>query len=145
MSQLSRHKRITLVEDTPSDVFLLRQALSEHGVECMLEVIKDGEQALHYLARLDTGTEAVPDLIVLDISLPRHDGLEVLGTCRTSAALQHVPILVLTSSDSPREQARAEQLGVSDYVRKPILLDDFMRVGQRIKRLLEPEARSVAP
>jgi len=136
--------RITLVEDTPSDVYLLRHALEEHGVYCILDVIKDGEQAIRYLGRLAEGLETAPDLVVLDISLPRYDGLEVLSACRQTSAMEHVPVLILTSSDSPREQARAEQLGVSDYVRKPILLDDFMQVGLRIKQLLEPKARSIA-
>jgi CheY-like chemotaxis protein len=144
LSEVRSPKLITLVEDTPSDVYLLRKALEEHGVDCTLEVIKDGEQAIRYLGRLAEGVETAPDLIVLDLSLPRYDGLEVLSACRQTSGMEGIPILVLTSSDSPREQARAEQLGISDYVRKPILLDDFMQVGLRIKQLLEPKARSFA-
>lgn len=139
----SARKRITLVEDNPSDVFLLRRALEEHGVSYTLQVVRDGEQALTYLNKLQHGDESAPDLLILDLNLPRHDGIEVLAGCRKSNSLQAVPIIVLTSSDSPKERERAEQLGVTDYVRKPIMLDDFMAVGGRIRRLLE--SRSAAP
>ena len=145
LSEVQSPNRITLVEDTPSDVYLLRSALEQYGVNYTLEVIQDGERAILYLGRLTDGVEIAPDLVVLDLSLPRYDGLEVLSACRQIAAMEHVPILVLTSSASPREQARAEQLGISAYVRKPILLDDFMQVGLRIKELLQPKARSIAP
>lgn len=136
MLRESRPKRIVLVEDNPSDVFLLRRALEEHDVDYTLEVIRDGEQALKYLARLESGVDTRPDLLVLDLNLPRHDGIEVLTSCRETPGLDSVPIIVLTSSDSPKERERAEELGVSDYVRKPLLLDEFMAVGGRIRSLL---------
>lgn len=136
MLRESREKRVVLVEDNPSDVFLLRQALEEHAVTYTLEVIRDGEQALKYLERLESGEDSAPDLLILDLNLPRHDGIEVLASCRATPSLQPVPIIVLTSSDSPKEREKAEELGVSDYVRKPIMLDEFMAVGGRIKALL---------
>ncbi len=136
MVRESNQKRIVLVEDNPSDVYLLRQALEEHNVQYALEVIRDGEQALKYLGRLDAEELTPPDLLILDLNLPRHDGIEVLASCRGTRSLEVVPILVLTSSDSPKERDRAEQLGVSDYVRKPIMLEEFMAVGGRIKALL---------
>jgi CheY-like chemotaxis protein len=131
-----RPQRIVLVEDNPSDVFLLRRALEEHGVNYTLAVIRDGEEALKYLGRLESQEESTPDLLVLDLNLPRHDGIEVLTTCRESPCLRSVPVLVLTSSDSPKERERAEGLGVSAFVRKPITLDEFMAVGGRIRSLL---------
>jgi CheY-like chemotaxis protein len=137
MSLNSAPKRIVLVEDNPSDVFLLRRALEEYGVAYTLELVRDGEQALKYLDRLAAGQEPMPDLVVLDLNLPRHDGLEVLASCRRSSTLASLPILILTSSDSPMERERAEELGVSDYVRKPIMLDEFMAVGGRIRILFE--------
>jgi chemotaxis family two-component system response regulator Rcp1 len=143
MLRESRQKRIVLVEDNPSDVFLLRRALEENSVDYTLEVIRDGEEALKYLGRLESGESVAPDLLILDLNLPRHDGIEVLTSCRETPSLRLVPIIVLTSSDSPKERERAEQLGVSDYVRKPIMLDEFMAVGGRISNLLA--GRSAAP
>ncbi len=129
-------KRIVLVEDNPSDVFLLERALDEHAVGYSIEIMRDGEQALRYLDNLKSNGNAMPDLIILDLNLPRHDGIEVLVKCRAVEELAHVPVMILTSSDSPKERERAEQLGVCDYVRKPILLDEFMAVGGRIKQVL---------
>jgi CheY-like chemotaxis protein len=130
-------KRILVVEDNPSDVYLLRRALDEHGVPHTIDVIRDGEQALKYAERAAAPAEPAPDLIVMDLNLPRYDGIEVLSTWRNVASLQSIPILVLTSSDSPKERQRAEELGVSDFVRKPIMLDEFMAVGGRIKALFD--------
>jgi chemotaxis family two-component system response regulator Rcp1 len=134
--RITHRKHIILVEDNPSDVFLLRQALAESGVDYSLEVIADGEKALKYLTDLHGRTEVAPDLVILDLNLPRHTGIEVLENCRHNRALPGVPIVVFTSSESPQERQRVEELGVADYVRKPLLLEDFMAVGGRIKKLL---------
>lgn len=129
-------KKIVLVEDNPSDVFLLERALDEHEVSYSLKVIRDGEQALFYLDGLEKSGGDMPDLIILDLNLPRHDGIEVLAKCRGMEKFLEIPVMILTSSDSPKERERAEELGVHDYVRKPIMLDDFMAVGGRIKAVL---------
>ncbi len=139
----SSHKRIMLIEDNPSDVYLLRRSLDEHGISCDLEVVRDGEEALKHFERLQTDVALLPDLVVLDLNLPRHDGIEVLESCRRIAACASVPVMILTSSESPTERRRAEELGVSDYVRKPIMLDEFMAVGGRIKSIFE--GRSASP
>jgi two-component system, chemotaxis family, response regulator Rcp1 len=135
-------KRILLMEDNPSDVFLLRRALEQHHVEYSLELVRDGEQALAMLNNIASGTEPQPDLIVLDLNLPRHDGIEVLAHCRSFPQLEAVAVMILTSSDSPGEKARAEELSVADFVRKPILLDDFMALGGRIKGILDGRSAS---
>ncbi len=137
LSRESTPKIIVLIEDNPSDVFLLRRALEEHGVVHTLRLVRDGEEAIKYFDRLGAGDELMPDLVVLDLNLPRHDGIEVLACCRKVRALASLPILILTSSDSPMERERAEQFGISDYVRKPIMLDEFMSVGGRIRSLFE--------
>jgi CheY-like chemotaxis protein len=130
-------KRIVLMEDNPSDVFLLRRALDQHKVDYTLELVRDGERALELLDGIAAGDSPVPDLIVLDLNLPRHDGIEVLAHCRSLTKLQSVSVMILTSSDSPGEKARAEQLCVASFLRKPILLDDFMALGGRIREILE--------
>lgn len=135
--------RILLMEDNPSDVFLLKRALDQHSVHYDLVLIRDGEQALAALNDIAAGGQARPDLIVLDLNLPRHDGIEILTHCRSLSPLENMAIMILTSSDSPGEKARAEELSVSDFVRKPILLDDFMALGGRIKQIIE--GRSATP
>jgi CheY-like chemotaxis protein len=130
-------KRIVLMEDNPSDIFLLRRALDEHGVTYRLETVSDGERAFELVSDIGAGKERAPDLMILDLNLPRHDGIEVLQKCRSLDALRGVPCMILTSSDSPRERDRAESLGVNAFVHKPIMLDDFMELGAHVRKLLE--------
>ncbi len=131
------------MEDNPSDIFLLRRALDEHGVAYSLEVVGDGERALAILDDVEAGRQPVPDLLIVDLNLPRHDGIEVLQKRSLIDAVRDVPVMILTSSDSPREREQAEALKVNDFVRKPIMLDDFMALGGRVRNLLN--GQSVAP
>lgn len=133
-------KRILVMEDNQSDIFLLRRALDQHGVDYTLDLVRDGEKAIDMLNRIASGAAPVPDLVVLDLNLPRHDGIEVLTRCRSFPELQAMRVLILTSSDSPTERARAGELRVTEFLRKPILLDDFMALGGRIKEILERES-----
>src|SRR5689334_24834489 len=97
--------------------------------------MRDGGQAIEYLDRCQT--DAKPELIILDLNLPKEDGIEVLERYRSSPALVHSQIMILTSSDSPRERQRAEMLGVSAYLRKPFELDAFLAIGGVVRNLLE--------
>ena len=128
-------RRLLLIEDNPTDAFLLRRALKEHGVEHELIVMRDGGQAIEYLTECQD--DAKPELIILDLNLPKEDGIEVLEKYRSSPALVHSPIMILTSSDSPKERQRAERLGVSAYLRKPFELDAFIAIGGVVRKLLE--------
>jgi two-component system response regulator len=141
-SRVNQTSRILVMEDNPSDVFLLRRALGEHGVDSTLEVVRDGEMALNIVERIGTGEQSPPDLIVLDLNLPRHDGIEVLTRCSQTPALSPVPVLILTSSDSPKERKLAEELGVTAFLRKPIMLDDFMALGGQIRQVLQDRRRA---
>jgi CheY-like chemotaxis protein len=128
---------ILLAEDNPSDVYLIREALREHKVDCRIRVAADGREALDIIA----GTEPDCDLagislIILDLNLPRHDGIEILQKLRDLAAFRHVPVVVLTSSDSPRDRILAIQLGAARYLRKPSNLDEFLSLGSVFKDLL---------
>ena len=138
MESTSRH--IVLMEDNPSDVFLFRRALDQHGMVYTLDVVSDGEKGMAILEEIASGAAPVPDMVVLDLNLPRHDGIEVLERCRSLEVLRRMPVMILTSSDSPKERERAEALQVTDFVRKPIVLDDFMALGGVIKKLLETVA-----
>jgi CheY-like chemotaxis protein len=128
---------VLLADDNPSDVYLIREALREHAVDCLLRVVTDGKDALGVIAG-ETGDAETGNisLIILDLNLPRHDGIEILQKLRESAALEHVPVVVLTSSDSPRDRVLANQLGATRYLRKPSSLDEFLSLGAIFKDLL---------
>jgi two-component system, chemotaxis family, response regulator Rcp1 len=125
--------RILLVEDNPADVYLIEEALRTHGVEYELNWLRDGEQALALLS----GSEFVsPDLVLLDLNLPRVDGKEVLARIRRMPELATVPVAIMTSSDSPQDRREMAELGASCYIKKPPTLDEFLEVGGVVKTLL---------
>ena len=134
--------RILLAEDNPADVYLIREALREHGVDCPIRVVSDGEDVLQLIAdpdRLETEGLA---LIILDLNLPLHDGIEILQQLRGTATLARVPVVVLTSSDSPRDRIVASELGAACYLRKPSNLEQFLDLGAVFKELLASSGRS---
>jgi CheY-like chemotaxis protein len=126
---------ILLAEDNPADVFLIRESLKEHGVEFALEVAENGEQAMERLNELRDGSGGVPpDLIVLDLNLPQVDGTELLRHLRDIPRLAGLPVVIFTSSDSTQDRQNATMLGAM-YIRKPVNLDEFMKIGQELERL----------
>src|ERR1041385_4078305 len=98
MAPITRPYRILVIEDNSTDVGLIKEGLSENGVEHEMVVLEDGLRALQHLRQLG---DQKPDLIILDLNMPKHDGLEVLIQYRMNVALFAVPIVVLTSSDAP--------------------------------------------
>jgi CheY-like chemotaxis protein len=132
---------ILLAEDNPADVYLVREALREHHVECVLRVAAEGQEVLRLLDELPgrngPGKRPSPGLIILDLNLPRHDGIEILQRIRSTQELSDVPVVVLTSSDSPRDRLTAIALGATRYLRKPSSLDEFLGLGLVFKELLE--------
>jgi len=132
-----RSARIFLAEDNQADVFLVREALVAHGVIFELELAEDGETACRSLARLcaDAG-ELLPDLVVLDLNLPKRNGREVLRQVRASERCRDLPVVVLTSSDSPTDREQAQALGANAYYQKPARLDDFLKLGAALKSFL---------
>jgi CheY-like chemotaxis protein len=131
---MGKVKQILLAEDNPADVYLLREALGMQKQEFKLTVLTDGEQALNYIdATADpTSTELTPDLIVLDLNLPKSDGSDVLRRIREKPDLQAVPVVVLSSSDSHRDRQFAEKLGADSYITKPSDLDGFLSLGKTL-------------
>jgi two-component system, chemotaxis family, response regulator Rcp1 len=143
----SRPVEILLVEDNPGDVRLTREALKEGKVRNNLYVAPDGVEALRFLRREDEHHNAVrPDLILLDLNLPRKDGRQVLEEIKQDANLRSIPVVILTSSQAEQDICRAYQLHANCYVTKPVDLDQFVTVVQSIETFwftivkLPPEA-----
>ena len=127
--------QVLLAEDNAADVYLIREALREHGVNCELHVAPDGQEVLEALSG-DSPKWRQLKLIILDLNLPRHDGIEILERLRKTG-LQHVPVVVLTSSDSQRDRDLAIRLGAARFLRKPSELEQFLRLGAVFKEILE--------
>jgi len=130
--------RIILVEDTELDVFLIRQALEQAGLAFELRVLSNGEEALEVFANIDSDkTVPLPHLIILDLNLPRVNGGQVLERVRQGLRCAPIPVLVLTSSDSPKDRAIVAQFNATQYFRKSSRLDEFMSLGRVIREILE--------
>lgn len=127
---------IVIVEDNPADVLLLRAALKTHEVNSALYIARDGEEAIHVLEDVDKTEIPCPDLIVLDLNLPRRSGFEVLERVRSSEKCGKKPVVILSSSEAAIDRAHAARLGASCYIRKPSTLKDFMLIGAKLKTLL---------
>jgi CheY-like chemotaxis protein len=135
MYTLDRPFKILLVEDNPGDVRLTIEALKEEGVYNELHVVRDGVEALEFLYGQGQYREAVrPDLILLDLNLPKKDGREVLAEIKADADLGCIPVVVLSTSDSAEDILKAYQLHANCYVTKPVELDEFFAAVQSIAK-----------
>jgi two-component system response regulator len=121
-------RAILLVEDNPDDEALALVAFGKLGMARCVSVARDGQEALDHLAR----TEELPSLVLLDLKLPRLDGLEVLRRMRAQARMRSVPVVVLTTSCEPSDIEQAILLGANSYVRKRIDFGDFQDAISRI-------------
>jgi len=129
-------KIILLVEDNPSDIGLTRRALAKSHVANELVVAEDGQEALDYLfgtgAYIGRDVTQLPAVVLLDLKLPRVDGLEVLRRIRTETLTRRMPVVILTSSKEEQDLAASYDLGVNSYIRKPV---DFEQFAQAIQTL----------
>jgi chemotaxis family two-component system response regulator Rcp1 len=126
--------KILLVEDNPGDVRLTREALKEGKILNELSVVEDGVEALAFLRREGRYAEAArPDLILLDLNLPKKDGREVLEEIKGDGTLKKIPVVVLTTSAAERDILKAYDLHANCYITKPVDLEQFMRVVQLIE------------
>jgi CheY-like chemotaxis protein len=125
---------VLLVEDDPGDVQLTKEAFEEHKVRNRLTVVSDGVDALAYLRRdPDVYPDAVPpDLILLDLNLPRRDGREVLQEIKADPELRRIPVVVLTTSQADEDIVRSYNLHANAYVTKPVDFDRFIAVVRQI-------------
>jgi CheY-like chemotaxis protein len=129
-------KHILLVEDNPDDEFLVVRELKKHNVVNEISVVRDGEEALQYLfgegKYSDRDTSRLPAIVLLDLKLPKIDGLEVLRRVRADERTRTLPVVVLTSSDEEADVIESYQLGANSYVRKPV---DFDRFREAVREL----------
>jgi two-component system, chemotaxis family, response regulator Rcp1 len=125
---------ILLVEDSLPDIRLTLEALKDAKVRNHLHVAHDGVEALQFLRNEGAFTDAVrPDLILLDLNLPRKDGREVLDEIKRDEKLQHIPVVILTTSQAEQDVLRSYHLRANAYVIKPVDLDQFFRVIRSIE------------
>jgi two-component system, response regulator len=130
------HVDILLVEDNPNDVELTLDAFQENHITNLVHVVRDGEEALDYLfgrgafAGRDTGNE--PKVILLDLKLPKVDGLEVLRQIKADARTRRIPVVVLTSSREESDVVRSYDLGVNSYIIKPVDFQQFNKAVHTI-------------
>jgi chemotaxis family two-component system response regulator Rcp1 len=124
---------VLLVEDSPGDVRLTREALKDAKVHITLHVATDGIEAMAYLERTGMYVSAPrPDLILLDLNLPRKDGREVLKEIKESPGLRTIPVVILTTSSSDADVLQSYHLHANCYISKPVDLDGFLKVVQSI-------------
>lgn len=128
---------VLLVEDNPDDEALTLRAFRKSKVANQVHVVRDGVEALDYLfgveeSEPDRWSRPLPRLILLDLKLPRVDGLEVLRKIRRSDRTRMLPVVVLTSSDEDRDLVESYQLGANSYIRKPVEFEQFTRVIEEV-------------
>jgi CheY-like chemotaxis protein len=124
---------VLLVEDDPGDVLLIREAFDFNKVHNNLNVVSDGEQALDYLRGTgDYAGRTRPDLVLLDLNLPRKDGREVLAEVKSDPDLRTIPIVVLTTSEAEEDVLKSYQLHANAYVTKPVDFERFVSIVRQI-------------
>lgn len=129
-----RTLEVLLVEDDPGDADLTREHLVQAKVKVNLNVVDDGAKALAYLRREDVYAAAVrPDLILLDLNLPKMNGKEVLQAVKTHPDLRLIPVVILTTSDTDEDILKSYDLGANCFITKPVGLDQFAKIVQSIE------------
>jgi CheY-like chemotaxis protein len=124
---------VLLVEDDPGDVLMTQEAFEHYKIRNKLHVVSDGEQAVQFLRREGEYADAVrPDLILLDLNLPRVDGREVLAQVKGDDELRSIPVVVLTTSEAEEDILRSYHLHANAYVTKPVDFDRFLDVVRKI-------------
>ncbi|MDQ6751382.1 MAG: response regulator [Actinomycetota bacterium] len=129
-AQAARPIQILLVEDSPGDVRLTEEILRDAKIANDLHVVNDGEQAMDFLRSTDAPR---PDVMMLDLNLPRKDGREVLAELKGDPELRRIPVIVLTTSSADQDVLRSYDLNANCYITKPIDLDEFISVVRSIE------------
>jgi two-component system, chemotaxis family, response regulator Rcp1 len=128
---------LLLVEDNLPDALIIRDAIRKEKLPVQVHIVADGERALEFIMAAETNPAALcPHFVVLDLNLPRVDGLEVLRAFRTIKKFERIPVLVVTSSDSPTDRHEVAKLGAY-YFRKPVSYLEFVKIGPFLKSFLQ--------
>jgi CheY-like chemotaxis protein len=128
-----RSIEVLLVEDDPGDVLMTKEAFEDYKLKNTLHVVNDGAEAMDFLRRQGEHTEAPrPDLVLLDLNLPRMDGREVLQAIKSDPELASIPVVVLTTSEAEEDVLRSYSLHANAYVTKPVDFERFIEVVRRI-------------
>jgi len=125
---------ILLVEDNPGDVRLMQETLCDAKVSNNLHVVSDGEQVMSFLRREGRYSDAPrPDLIMLDLNLPNKDGREVLAEIRKDPELEHIPVVIVTSSEAEEDIRKSYSLNADCYITKPVKFEHLVKVVQSVE------------
>ena len=119
---------MVVIEDNPGDIYLIRYALGLHAIED-LTVIRDGEAGYEFVTQIDRGLATAPQVFIVDFSLPRRTGPELLELIRASRACAGVRIVIASSSRSPKDQAVARKFGADCYFAKPSNFEEYIQIG----------------
>lgn len=129
-------RNILLAEDSPADIYLVKEAVRHANLNCEVHVVRDGDEAMQFLESVDRDeTVDCPDLLLLDLNLPKRTGDEILARLRESPRCGKVPVVILTSSSSRQDRDEAHRLGAYHYFLKPMNLDEFLELGTLIHRI----------
>lgn len=124
---------VLLVEDDPDDVSFVERAFATVWSDCKLHVVEDGEMALQYLRNEgDFAAAPLPDLILLDLNMPKVNGYEVLGDIKNDEKLRHIPVIVLTTSSDRDSMMRAYQLHANSFITKPVTAEQLDRIVELV-------------
>lgn len=133
-NKLGQNVEILLVEDNPGDIRLIVEVLKEGKINNNLSVVEDGEQALAYLKREGSYQDSiVPDIILLDLNLPKINGTEVLAEIKRDPVLKYIPVIILTTSEAEQDILKAYDLHANCYITKPVNLEQFLTVVRSIE------------
>ena len=137
---------ILVAEDNDADIMLFQEALEHHKIEHQLHIANDGQAALAYVARMGTSEDTpCPDVMLLDLNLPKVDGPTILQEFRKHPECEHTPVIVVTSSDAERDRVNVAAFQVTRYFRKPSDFDAFLELGAIIREVVgeQPQAGRV--
>lgn len=134
---MSSNCQIVIAEDNPADVLVVRMALEQAVPGFELKVFEDGGSILTYVDQLDRGEGPWPDVMLLDLNMPKAGGLEVMQKLRGCAASGSTPVIIITSSSRPKDREEALALGAAHYFLKPDDFDDFLKIGNLVNDTLK--------